>query len=51
MSFMSMNVMSADQKITNMAARNCSHNWWNEWLPYISPCTENGVQLLEVLRY
>ena len=30
--------------------RNCSHNWWNEPV-YISPCTENGVQLLVVPRY
>ena len=45
-----MKVMSADQMMTKMAARNCSHSWWK--LPvYIRPFTEKGTQLLVVARY
>ena len=28
MSFMRMKVISADQMMTKIAARNCSHSWW-----------------------
>ena len=38
MIFMRMKVISADQKMTKMAARNCSHSWWADPV-YISPFT------------
>ena len=36
MIFIRMKVTSADQRMTQTAARNCSHNWWAEPV-YISP--------------
>ena len=44
MSFIRMKVASADQKMTNRAARNCSQSWWADPV-YIRPLTENGTQL------
>ncbi len=43
MSFMRMKVTTADQQMTQMAARNCSHSWWAEPV-YIKPPTPKGVQ-------
>ena len=42
MIFIRMKVTSADQKMTQTAARNCSHSWWAEPV-YIRPFTENGT--------
>ena len=39
MIFMRMKVISADQKMTKMAARNCSHSWWADPV-YMRPFTD-----------
>ena len=44
MSFIKMKVTTADQKMTNRAARNCSQSWWPEPV-YNRPDTEKGTQV------
>ena len=44
MIFIKMKVISADQMITKMAARNCSHSWWADPV-YMRPFTPKGTQV------
>ena len=49
MIFIRMKVIRADQKMTKIAARNCSHSWWDEPV-YMSPFTENGTHFAVAVR-
>ncbi len=50
MSFIRMKVTRADQKMTQTAARNCSHSWCADPV-YIRPLTPKGTQVPLAVRY